>query len=90
MIYKDFKVDTIPAFYYDVILAWRCIQENEKDNTLKGLYAKYVKEGKVDPQKFSDFFPVKLFPYCKPEIAALYAANDARITYELFFSDGLG
>lgn len=84
MIYKDFKVDTIPAFYYDVILAWRCIQENEKDNTLKGLYAKYVKEGKVDPQKFSDFFPVKLFPYCKPEIAALYAANDARITYELF------
>ncbi len=84
MIYKDFKVDIVPAVYYDVILAWRCIQENEKDNTLKGLYAKYPKGGKVDPQKFSDFFPVKLFPYCKPEIAALYAANDAKITYELF------
>ena len=34
--------------------------------------------------KFSDFFPPSLFPYCKPEIAALYAANDAKITYELF------
>ena len=84
MIYKDFKVDITPAVYYDVILAWRCIKEDEKDNTLKGLYAKYVKHGQVDPMKFSDFFPVKLFPYCKPEVAKLYAANDAVITYELF------
>ncbi len=84
MIYKDFKCDIAPAAYYDVILAWRCIQEDEKDNTLKGLYAKYVKGGNVDPKKFSDFFPVKLFPRCKPEVAKLYAANDAKITYELF------
>ena len=84
MIYKDLKVDIIPNVYYDVILAWRCIKEDEKDNTLKGLYAKYPMQGQVDPKKFSDFFPVKLFPYCKPEIAALYAANDALITYKLF------
>lgn len=84
MIYKDFKVDIVPAVYYDVILAWRCLKEDEKDNTLKGLYAKYVKHGQVDPMKFSDFFPVKLFPYCKPDVAKLYAANDAVITYELF------
>lgn len=84
MIYKDLKVDLIPAFYYDVITAWRCLREDEKDNTLKGLYAKYVKKGKIDPQKFSDFFSPKLFPNCKPEVAALYAANDAKITYELF------
>lgn len=84
MIYKDYKVDIVPAIYYDVILAWRCIKEDEKDNTLKGLYAKYVMRGQVDPKKFSDFFPVKLFPYCKPEIAKLYAANDAFITYKLF------
>ena len=25
-----------------------------------------------------------LFPYCKPEVAKLYAANDAKITYDLF------
>lgn len=84
MIYKDLHVDMIPAFYYDVILAWRCIKENELDNSLKGLYAKYVMKGKVDPKKFSDFFSPTLFPYCKPEVAKLYAANDAKITYELF------
>lgn len=84
MIYKDIKVDMIPAFYYDVITAWRCLREDEKDNSLKGLYAKYVKKGNIDPQKFSDFFSPKLFPNCKPQVAALYAANDAKITYELF------
>lgn len=84
MIYKDLKCDLIPAFYYDVILAWRCIKEDEKDNTLKGLYNKYVLKGVGNPKKFSDFFSPKLFPYSKPEIAALYAGNDARITYDLF------
>lgn len=84
MIYKDFKVDLIDVVYYDVILAWRCIKEDEKDNSLKGLYAKYPMRGQIDGKKFSDFFDPKLFPYCKPEIAALYAANDAEITWYLF------
>lgn len=84
MIYKDLHVDMTDAFYYDVILAWRCIKENEMDNSLKGLYAKYPMKGKVDPKKFSDFFSPTLFPYCKPQIAKLYAANDAKITYDLF------
>lgn len=84
MIYHSLKVDLVPAFYYDVITAWRCLREDEPDNALKTLYAKYVKKGKVDPKKFSDFFKPSLFPYCKPKIAALYAANDAKITYELF------
>lgn len=84
MIYKDFKVDFIPRCYYDVILAWRCLKENEKDNSLKTLYTKYVLKGKGDPKKFSDFFTPALFPYCKPEVAKLYAANDAKITYELY------
>ena len=84
MIYKDFNVDTKDVCYYDCILAWRCLKENEKDNTLKGLYAKYVMKEKIIPKKFTDFFTPSLFPYCKPEIAALYAANDAKITFELF------
>ena len=84
MIYKDFSVDLCPAFYYDVILAWRCIQEDEKDNTLKGLYNKYVLGGKGDPKKFSDFFTPEQFPYCNPNVAKLYAANDAKITVDLF------
>lgn len=84
MMRKDFKVDLSGNCYYDVILAWRCLKENEKNNQLKVLYNKYVLKGKGDPKTFSDFFPVQLFPYCKPEIAKLYAANDAKITYDLF------
>lgn len=84
MIYKDIKVDFCDRCYYDVILAWRCLKEDERDNSLKGLYSKYVLRGKGDPMKFSDFFTTELFPYCKPDVAKLYAANDAKITYELF------
>lgn len=84
MIYKDLKVDMIPSVFYDVITAWRCVKEDEKDNALKVLYAKYPMHGNVDPMKFRDFFPPDMFPYCKPEVAALYAAHDAKITYELF------
>jgi len=84
MIYKDLKVDFNDRCYYDVILAWRCLKENELDNTLKGLYNKYVLKGAGDPKKFSDFFTPQMFPYCKPEVAKLYAANDAKITYDLF------
>lgn len=84
MIYKDLHVDMIPVTFYDVILAWRCIKENEKHNGLKELYSKYVLKGAGDPMKFKDFFTPELFPFCKPEIAALYAAHDAKITYELF------
>ena len=84
MIYKDLKVDLIPVCYYDVILAWRCLKEDEPRNGLKELYSKYVLRGSGDPKKFSDFFNPRLFPYCKPEVAKLYAANDAKITFELF------
>ena len=84
MIYHSLNVDLCPVFHYDVILAWRCIQEDERDNSLKGLYAKYVLDGKGDPKKFSDFFSPEQFPYCNPNVAKLYAANDAKITYDLY------
>lgn len=83
-IYKDLGVDFCDNCYYDVIVAWRCLKENELKNDLKSLYNKYVLKGKGDPMRFSDFFKPSLFPYCKPEVAKLYAANDAKITYELF------
>lgn len=84
MIYKDLNVDFCELCYYDVQIAWRCIKEDEKHNGLKELYSKYVLHGNGDPKKFSDFFSPKLFPNCKPDIAKLYAANDAKITYELY------
>lgn len=83
-IYKDFEVDMIDICYYDVISAWRCLKEDEPQNGLKQLYAKYVMGGTTDPKKFTDFFSPRLFPYSKPDVAKLYAANDAKITYELF------
>ena len=84
MVYKDLKADFNDVCYYDVILAWRCLKEDEKDNALKVLYNKYVLKGQGDPMKFNDFFTPQLFPYCKPEVAKLYAAHDAKITYELY------
>ena len=84
MIYKDLNIDFCDNFHYDVILAWRCIKENEQKNGLKELYNKYVLKGKGDPKRFSDFFSPALFPYAKPEVAGLYAANDAKITFELY------
>lgn len=83
-IYKDFHVDMCNICFYDVILAWRCLKENELRNGLKELYAKYVLKGTTVPKKFSDFFSPELFPYCRPEVAGLYAGNDAQITFELF------
>lgn len=83
-IFKDLHIDFCDRCYYDVILAWRCMKENEPKNDLKSLYNKYVLKGKGDPMKFSDFFTPSLFPFCKPSVASLYAANDAKITYELF------
>lgn len=82
--YKDFGVDFISIFYFDVITAWRCLKENEPDNRLKTLYWKYPNRGRGDPKSFADLFDPKYFPYSKPEVAALYAANDAKITYELY------
>ena len=40
MIWKDLKVNLCPSFYYDVILAWRCLKEDELHNDLKSLYNK--------------------------------------------------
>lgn len=76
-----YKVDFMPIFYFDCYVAWKCLKENELHNGLKELYNKYVLGGKGDPKKFTDFFKVSLFPYCKPPIAKLYAANDAKITF---------
>ena len=86
MIFKDLHVDLSDNCFYDVILAWRCLRENEKHNGLKPLYYKYVLKStdKDIPMKFSDFFPPSLFPYCKPDVARLYAATDALWTFGLY------
>ena len=83
-IYEDYKIDFVKNFYYDVIIGWRVIREGEMHYDLKGIYNRHVLKGSGDPKKFSDFFSPQLFPYCKPQIAKLYAAHDAKITFEEF------
>lgn len=83
MIYKDLKVDLNDNCFFDVLIAARCLKEDEPKANLKDLYKKYVLREKEHGQRFSDFFSPELFPYCKPEIAGLYAANDAKITFKL-------
>ena len=85
MIYKDYGVDLLPVFYYDSMIVWRCLKENETARGLKGQYSKYVLGGKGNPKKFSDFFSPRLFPFCNPKVAKLYAGYDAKITYGWFF-----
>lgn len=84
MLYKDYKTDFNDVCYFDVLIAARCLKENELHANLKALYSKYVLRGEGDPKRFNDFFTPTLFPYCKPQVAKLYAANDAKITFELF------
>lgn len=84
MIYKDFHVDMIDIFFYDVLTAWRCLKEDEPKKDLKTLYWKYPNKMQGSPKKFNDFFDPKLFPYSNPKVAKLYAAHDAKITYDLF------
>lgn len=83
-LYKDCNVDLLDNFYYDCLIASRIMKEDEPHQNLKALYMKYVMRGQGDPKRFSDFFSPSLFPYSKPKIAALYAANDAKITVELY------
>ena len=87
MIENSIGVNLEDVFYFDVLIAWRCIKENEQrgDTNLKDLYHKYVaKDGLENSKRFSDLFSPYEFPRCKPEVGALYAANDAQITYELY------
>lgn len=68
---------------WDAYLASRILNENEQSNSLKPLYAKYVLQGKEDAFKFDDLFKGISFAQVPIKTAYLYAAHDAKITYEL-------
>ena len=70
--------------YFDGYLAAKCLNENEQVNKLKPLYTKYCCEGKGDSFSFGDLFKGIPFNYVPHDIAYLYAAHDAYITYELY------
>lgn len=72
---------------WDGYLAGRLMNENEPNKGLKPLHAKYVLDGKEDEFSFSDIFGqlgIKVFDIVPIDIATLYGAHDAVITWELY------
>lgn len=70
--------------WWDGYIAQKLLNENETENGLKYLHAKYVLNGKKDAFSFSDLFndiPFNLIPI---KTGYIYAARDAEVTYELY------
>ena len=72
---------------WDGYLAGRLMNENEPSKGLKALHAKYVLDGEEDEFSFADIFGqlgIKVFDIVPVDIATLYGAHDAIITWELY------
>ena len=60
------------------------LNENEESNALKILHQKYCTDGDGIASKFADLFKDISFDLVPINIAYLYAAHDAKITFEYF------
>ena len=71
---------------WDCYLGARLLNENEGagNNGLKKLHQKYVLDGQGSASKFSDLFDGISFDLVPINLGYIYAANDAKITYELY------
>lgn len=69
---------------WDCYLGARLLNENEPTNALKKLHQKYVLKGEGDAFKFDEYFKGISFDLVPISTAYLYAAHDAKITYELY------
>ena len=70
--------------YWDCYLAMRLMNENEEENKLKPLHQKYVLNDAEDEFSFGELFKGITFDKIPPNPGFLYAAHDAKITYELY------
>lgn len=70
--------------WWDVSLASRCMNENEPSKALKKLYQKYILKGEEDAFKFDELFNDIGFDRVPYDIGYLYAAHDAKITYDMY------
>ena len=82
VIKQTLGVELIP--YWDGYIGARLLNENEPDNGLKALHNKYVLKGKGESFDYESIFRGVPFSHIPINIAYLYAANDAVITYELY------
>lgn len=70
--------------YWDCYLGTRLLNENEDSNALKLVHQKYCGDPNGEAAKFSDIFKGISFALVPINIAYLYAAHDAKITFELY------
>ena len=70
--------------YWDTSLASRLMNENEPSRALKPLYKKYILKGEEDAFKFDELFHDIGFDKIPIDTGYLYAAHDAKVTYELY------
>lgn len=69
--------------YYDTLIGASCLNENES-HSLKYLYDKYVMNGDAGVHKFAELFDGIPINYVPPDVAGVYGAHDAVMTYDLF------
>jgi len=70
--------------YWDSYVAARLLNENEEENGLKYLHKKYCSIDEGDAFSYEALFEGIPFIYIPINIGYLYAARDAKITYELY------
>lgn len=70
--------------HWDTYIGARLLNENEKDNSLKGLYEKYILKGSDDTFKFNELFGGIPFTLIPISVGYMYAAYDPKITFELY------
>ncbi len=78
------QVGSYLTCYWDCYIGARLLNENEDSNALKLLHQKYCTDGEGTASKFMDLFKDISFDLVPINIAYLYAAHDAKITFELY------
>lgn len=86
-IYNTFKRIKFIKAYWDVILAGKTLNENEKSHSVKFLFEKYVlgrKDEEIEPDSFKKLFGNWKFNNLNPERVVIYPALDGLMTYEIY------
>ena len=78
------QVGSYLTCYWDCYIGARLLNENEDSNALKLLHQKYCGDSDGKAAKFNDLFKDISFALVPINIAYLYAAHDAKITFELY------
>ena len=78
-----FLTRVIPPVYTDTLIISHYLNENES-HVLKDLYTEYVLNGEGEVDHYSDLFSGIPFCYIPSKIAGNYAAQDGKMTLELY------